>query len=158
MINTQVKNLPTAPSGAVMRAALVADSAAIEAEINRIDGVQLANAAAMASTLNQGAAQVAQAAGAASNSDASRVAALAAAGMAANSLSAAQTASDSAAAAWTAALAANPALDPVVRMNPSTIANDLTIPSFYNAASNGPITIGEGVNVTLSDNSIWSIQ
>lgn len=70
---------------------------------------------------------------------------------------AAEAARDAANAAWTAALAANPALDSVVRMNPSTIKADLTIPSFYNAASNGPLTIGEGVNVTINDNANWSI-
>lgn len=69
----------------------------------------------------------------------------------------AEAARDAANAAWTAALAANPALDPVVRMNPSTITADLTIPSFYNAASTGPLTIGEGVNVTINDNANWSI-
>lgn len=70
---------------------------------------------------------------------------------------AAQAAAVSAQAAWTAALAANPDLDPAVRMNPSTLSADLTIPSFYNAYSAGPLTIGESVSVTLNDNSNWSI-
>lgn len=70
---------------------------------------------------------------------------------------AAQAAAVSAQAAWTAALAANPDLDPAVRMNPSTISADLTIPSYYNAYSAGPLTIGVGVSVTLDDNSNWSI-
>jgi len=60
-------------------------------------------------------------------------------------------------AAWTAALAANPDLNPSVRMNPHTIAADVTVPSGYNAYSAGPLTIGEGVNVTLADNSQWSV-
>lgn len=70
---------------------------------------------------------------------------------------AAQAAAASAQAAWTAALAANPDLDPAVRMNPSTLSADLTIPAFYNAYSAGPLTIGESVEVTLNDNSNWSI-
>lgn len=60
-------------------------------------------------------------------------------------------------AAWTAALAANPDLNPSVRMNPHTIAADVTVPSGYNAYSAGPLTIGEGVNITLADNSQWSV-
>lgn len=69
----------------------------------------------------------------------------------------AETARAGAEAAWTAALAANPDLNPAVRMNPSTIAEDLTIPAGYNAYSAGPIAIGEGVEVTLEDNANWSI-
>lgn len=75
--------------------------------------------------------------------DADRIAALAAA--------------TEAAAAWTAALAANPDLNPAVRMNPSTISVATTIPSYYNAYSAGPLTIGEDVDVTLNDHSNWSI-
>ena len=60
-------------------------------------------------------------------------------------------------AAWTAALAANPDLDPSVRMNPTTFLSDVTVPSGYNAYSAGPLTIGDGVEVTLADNSNWSV-
>lgn len=70
---------------------------------------------------------------------------------------AAQAAASEAAAAWTAALAANPDLNPTVRMNPSTITEDLTIPTGYNAYSAGPLTVGEGVEVTLEDHSNWSV-
>ena len=71
---------------------------------------------------------------------------------------AAETARDESVAAWTAALAANPDLDPAVRMNPSTIQTDTTIPSGYNAYSAGPVlVIGEGVTVTINDNANWSI-
>jgi hypothetical protein len=71
---------------------------------------------------------------------------------------ASETARDESVAAWTAALAANPDLDPAVRMNPSTIQTDTTIPSGYNAYSAGPfLTIGEGVTVTINDNANWSI-
>lgn len=60
-------------------------------------------------------------------------------------------------AAWTAALAANPDLNPSVRMNPTTLLSDVTVPSGYNAYSAGPLTIGDGVEVTLADNSQWSV-
>ena len=70
---------------------------------------------------------------------------------------AASLAAVSARAAWDAALAANPGINSAVRMNPSTIAADLAVPAGYNAVSAGPLTIGEGVTVTLSENSNWSI-
>lgn len=69
----------------------------------------------------------------------------------------AEAAQAGAEAAWTAALAANPDLNPAVRMNPSTIATDTTIPSGYNAYSAGPLTVGEGAVVTVNDNATWSI-
>ena len=71
--------------------------------------------------------------------------------------SAASSSAASAQAAWTAALAANPDLNPSFRMNPSTITTDFTVASYYNAFSGGPLTIGEGVTVTLNDFSTWSI-
>jgi len=71
---------------------------------------------------------------------------------------AAQAAAAAAQAAWSAALAANPDLNPAVRMNPSTLHDDLTIPSEYNAISVGPnLTVGEGVEVTVNDNANWTI-
>ena len=88
---------------------------------------------------------------------ASAATALAQAIIATTQASAASASAAGAVAAWTAALAANPDLNPSVRMNPSTITADLTVASDYNAYSAGPITIGEGVNVTLNDNSNWSI-
>lgn len=69
----------------------------------------------------------------------------------------AQTAADSASASWAAALAANPDLNPVFRMNPTTITTDTMIPTGYNAYSAGPLTIGEGVTVTLNENANWTI-
>ncbi len=77
--------------------------------------------------------------------------------VAAGHVSSAALAADEAQAAWTAALAANPDLNPAVRQNPSTLTADLTIATGYNAYSAGPLTIGEGVSVTLNDNSNWSI-
>ena len=88
---------------------------------------------------------------------ASAVTALAQAVIATAQANAASASAAGAAAAWTAALAANPDLNPSVRMNPSTITTDLTVASYYNAYSAGPITISEGVTVTLNDNSNWSV-
>lgn len=76
---------------------------------------------------------------------------------AASNATAAQAAADEAAAAWTAAIAADNGLNPAVRMNPNKITVDMTIPTDYNAYSAGPITIAEDINVTLNDNSEWSI-
>lgn len=42
-------------------------------------------------------------------------------------------------------------------MNPSTITADLALPTGYNSFSAGPLTINEGINVTLNDFSNWSI-
>lgn len=77
--------------------------------------------------------------------------------LAAAHVSSADAAAASAAAAWTAALAANPDLNPAVRQNPSTLTAALTIATGYNAYSAGPLTIGEGVSVTLNETSNWSI-
>ena len=45
----------------------------------------------------------------------------------------------------------------VVKLNPRIVTSNLTIASTYNAASVGPITIAEGITVTVSDNATWSI-
>ncbi len=45
----------------------------------------------------------------------------------------------------------------VIAMNPSTMTADLTIPAGYNAYSAGPLTIGEGINVTVTDGGNWSV-
>lgn len=46
----------------------------------------------------------------------------------------------------------------LVHLNPRSITADLTIPSAYNAASVGPITISEGITVTVWENATWSIS
>lgn len=70
---------------------------------------------------------------------------------------AAAAASALAAAAYAStAQATNP--DSPIRINPRKITADFTIASTYNAASVGPISISEGVTVTLSDNATWSIH
>jgi hypothetical protein len=72
---------------------------------------------------------------------------------------------NAAAAAASAALAAayastaqatNP--DSPIRINPRFITTDFTVASAYNAASVGPITISDGVTVTVEDNATWSIH
>lgn len=79
------------------------------------------------------------------------------AAQAASSASAAQISATAADAAWAAALASNPDLDPVFRMNPTTIKADTTLPTGYNAYSAGPLVIGEGVSVTLEEHANWTI-
>lgn len=54
------------------------------------------------------------------------------------------------------AQATNP--DSPIRLNPSVISADFTVASGYNATSTGPMTIADGVTVTVSDNATWSIQ
>lgn len=70
---------------------------------------------------------------------------------------AAQAAASAAQAAWAAALAANPDLNPAFRMNPTTISEDQTIPTGYNAVSVGPLVLGEGVDVVIEENANWTI-
>jgi hypothetical protein len=45
----------------------------------------------------------------------------------------------------------------IIRMHPSTLAEDATIPSGYNAFSAGPLEIETGYTVTINDNANWSI-
>ena len=54
------------------------------------------------------------------------------------------------------AQATNP--DSPIRLNPRKITADFTVASTYNAASVGPISISEGVTVTVSDNATWSVH
>lgn len=54
------------------------------------------------------------------------------------------------------AQATNP--DSPIRINPRKITADFTIASTYNAASVGPISISEGITVTVGDNATWSIH
>ena len=54
------------------------------------------------------------------------------------------------------AQATNP--DSPIRINPRKITADFTVGSGYNAQSTGPITIAEGVTVTVQDNATYAIQ
>ncbi len=59
---------------------------------------------------------------------------------------------------YTAALIeSTPALQPVVRLNPRQISEDLTIPAGYNAAAVGPLDVAEGVVITVGDHAAFSI-
>lgn len=46
--------------------------------------------------------------------------------------------------------------DPI-KLNGNTISADYTIPTGYNGLTAGPVTIADGVTVTISDGSAWSI-
>jgi hypothetical protein len=73
----------------------------------------------------------------------------------ANAAAAANSASEAAVYA-SQAQATNP--DSPIRLNPRIVTADFTVPSAYNAASVGPLAIGEGVTVTVQDNATWSIH
>ena len=45
----------------------------------------------------------------------------------------------------------------VIKLNGQTISTNYTVPVGYNGLSAGPITIADGVTVTVSDGSAWSI-
>ena len=72
-----------------------------------------------------------------------------------NAAAAAASATLAAAYASTAQ-AANP--DSPIRLNPRRIAADFTVAAAYNATSAGPITVSDGVTVTVADNATWSIH
>ena len=71
---------------------------------------------------------------------------------------AAAAAASAAAAAISATLAQATNPDAPVRLNPRFITTNLAIGSGYNAASVGPITVSDGVTVTVADNATWSIH
>ena len=54
------------------------------------------------------------------------------------------------------AQATNP--DSPIRLNPREISANFTVGAAYNAASAGPITISDGVTVTVADNATWSVH
>ena len=94
-------------------------------------------AATQAATIAQAAATNPAVVNAASNASAAQLAATQAQGFAAQ------------------AQAVSP--DSPVRLNTNRITSNLSIPTGYNAASAGPITVDDGVTVTISDHSTWSI-
>ncbi len=47
--------------------------------------------------------------------------------------------------------------DVFMRLNLKTINTNYTIPSGYNGVTAGPITIADGVTVTIPDGSAWSV-
>ena len=44
-----------------------------------------------------------------------------------------------------------------IKLNENTISANYTIPSGYNGLTAGPVTIADGVTVTIADGSAWSI-
>lgn len=75
---------------------------------------------------------------------------------------AAQQARTAAEAAEAGALGAQSAVEaagvnPPIRLNPNVIAADFTVPANYNALSVGPMRIADGVTVSISTGSTWSI-
>ena len=73
----------------------------------------------------------------------------------ANAAAAAASALSAAAYASTAQ-ATNP--DSPIRINPRFITANFTVASAYNAQSTGPITVSDGVTVTIADNATYAIQ
>lgn len=120
--------------------ALVPQLNAQNAENNTINATVLANAAAVAAdrTLAQAAVAAVAAQSPVSN------AAAAAAAAAAAQVYASQ------------AQATNP--DSPMRLNPRSIAANFTVPTGYNAASTGPITVDDGVAVTVATGAAWSVH
>ncbi len=47
--------------------------------------------------------------------------------------------------------------DVIMRLNLQTVSSNYTMPSGYNGVTAGPITIADGVTVTIPDGSSWSI-
>ena len=86
---------------------------------------------------------------------AAAAAAVAAANPAANAAAAAVSA---AAAAVSAGIAQAVSPDSPVRFNTRNITANLVIGSDYNAASAGPITISDGVTVTVQNNATWVVN
>ena len=48
--------------------------------------------------------------------------------------------------------------DSPIRLNPRRIAVNFTVPTGYNAASTGPITVADGVAVTVATGAAWSVH
>jgi len=74
---------------------------------------------------------------------------------AANATAAAASAAQAAAYA-SQAQATNP--DSPMRLNPRRITASFTVPTGYNAASAGPITVADGVTVTVASGAAWVVH
>lgn len=120
---------------------------ALAAWMNATGATVASNANSAASNANAAAADrtLAQAA----------AAAVAAANPAANA-AAAQAAAAAAQVYASQAQATNP--DSPIRLNPRLITAAFTVPSGYNAASAGPISVADGVAVTVQTHAAWSVH
>ena len=74
------------------------------------------------------------------------------------STSAANAATSAAASAAYASMAQATNPDTPIRLNPRFITAAFTVPAAYNGASVGPISISDGVTVTIQDHATWSID
>ena len=74
------------------------------------------------------------------------------------STSAANAATSAAASAAYASMAQATNPDTPIRLNPRFITAAFTVPAAYNGASVGPISISDGVTVTIQDHATWSIH
>ena len=45
----------------------------------------------------------------------------------------------------------------IIRVNPSTLTENTTITTGYNASSAGPLTIANNVTITIANNATWTI-
>lgn len=75
---------------------------------------------------------------------------------AAANAAAAQAAAAAAQIYASAAQATNP--DSPIRINPRRVTANFTVSSAHNASSVGPLTVAEGIVVTVGDNATWSIH
>ena len=117
-------------------------------------------------SVNTAAANIVAIQNAATNASNAAASAAAAATSASDAAASASSASTSAANAATSAAASaayasmaqatNP--DTPIRLNPRFITADFTVPAAYNGASVGPISISDGVTVTIQDHATWSIH
>lgn len=44
-----------------------------------------------------------------------------------------------------------------IKLNPTTVSSNYIIPAGYNGMSAGPITVNDGITVTITDGSVWSV-
>jgi len=42
-------------------------------------------------------------------------------------------------------------------LNPKTVSTSFTVPDTHNALSIGPITVGDGISVTVTSGAVWTI-
>jgi hypothetical protein len=96
---------------------------------------------------------------AASESNAVAQAAIATIKAAASAVSATSAAASASSAAGYAALLANYTdIAQPLRLHRRIVTADFTVPAEHNAMSAGPITVADGVTVTVSSHSTWSIS
>jgi hypothetical protein len=149
---TTISALPTPPS----RSDSINFAARGDAFLTALPQFQT-EANAVAAEINAAATNAASSASAAQADRVSAAAAAAAVAAQSPVSNAAAAAASAAAAAVYASTAQATNPDSPIRLNPREISANITIGSDYNAASTGPITIGDGITVTVNNNATWSI-